>query len=187
MTDAEGQDVLADPAKDAIVYRDGTPEDRDALVVLGRKSFDAAFGHLYSEDDLSSFLHSAHSPEAVAAQLADRNIAYRLAFRGKRLVGYCKIVEGAKFGDHSDARRPIALSQLYTDPAVTGQGIGSVLMDWAVAEAKSRRGDVLQLSVWAENHGAQRFYARHGFVKIADIDFWVGNHRDEELLLERPL
>lgn len=187
MTDAQTGGTASLAAREDIVFRDGTPEDRDALVVLGRKSFDAAFGHLYAEEDLSAFLHSAHSPEAVARQLADRSVAYRLAFRGRKLVGYCKIVEGAQFGDHSAARRPVALSQLYTDPATTGQGIGSQLMEWAVKEAKSRRGDALQLSVWAENHAAQRFYARHGFAKIADIEFWVGNHRDEEWLLERPL
>ncbi len=187
MTDAQTGGAASLATKDDIVFRDGTPDDRDALVVLGRKSFDAAFGHLYSEDNLSAFLQSAHSPETVARQLADRAVAYRLAFRGPKLVGYCKIVEGAQFGDHSPAKRPVALSQLYTDPAATGQGIGGMLMDWAVKEAQARRGDALQLSVWAENRAAHRFYARHGFAKIADIEFWVGHHRDEEWLLERPL
>lgn len=171
----------------AITYRDALPEDRDALVALGRASFDAAFGHLYKAEDLASFLHSAHSPEKVARQIADRRVAYRLAEKGDRLVGYCKLVEGKQFGDHGDARRPIALSQLYTDPRYTGRGIGSALMNWAMTEARSRRADAIQLSVWAENHDAQRFYARHGFAKIADIEFWVGNHRDDELLYELKL
>ncbi|RVQ67753.1 GNAT family N-acetyltransferase [Croceicoccus ponticola] len=162
-------------------------DDRDALVALGRASFDAAFGHLYSAKNLASFLHSAHSPEKIAQQIADRNVVYRLAFRGERLVGYCKLVEGAQFGGHSDAARPIALSQLYTDAGSTGNGIGSGLMEWVLAEAKTRRADAIQLSVWAENLGAQRFYQRHGFAKIADIDFWVGDHRDDEFLYERKL
>ena len=32
-----------------------------------------------------------------------------------------------------------------------------------------------------------RFYARYGFEKIADIDFCVGSHRDDEFLLELRL
>ena len=171
----------------AITYRDALPADRDALVALGRASFDAAFGHLYKPEDLATFLHSAHSPEKVAKQIADRRVAYRLAVKGEKLIGYCKLVEGAQFGDHGDAKRPIALSQLYTDPRYTGRGIGADLMDWALEEARSRRADAIQLSVWAENEGAQRFYARFGFEKIADIDFWVGNHRDDELLYELKL
>ncbi|WP_245638458.1 GNAT family N-acetyltransferase [Croceicoccus bisphenolivorans] len=174
-------------ASSEIIFRNATLEDRDALVALGRASFDAAFGHLYTQENLARFLHSAHSPEKVAAQLVGGHVAYRLAFRGRRLAGYCKLVEGAQFGDHSHAKRPIALSQLYTDPASTGQGIGAGLMDWALAEAKHRRKDAIQLSVWSENVGAQRFYARYGFAKIADIDFWVGEHRDDEFLYELKL
>lgn len=171
----------------AITYRDATPDDRDALVALGRSSFDAAFGHLYRPEDLAAFLHSAHSPEKVAAHLADRAVAYRLAERGGRLAGYAKLVEGAKFGVATGARRPVALAQLYTDPALTGQGVGARLMDWTFEEARRRRSDAVQLSVWSQNDGALRFYARHGFAKVADIDFMVGSHRDDEYLLERRL
>ena len=170
-----------------VVYREALPEDCDALVALGRASFDAAFGHLYAANDLARFLQTAHAPETVARQIADRKVAYRLACKCGRLVGYCKLAEGARFGAHSDATRPIALSQLYTDPAQTGRGIGSALMEWALAEARARRADAIQLSVWSENVGAQRFYQRFGFAKIADIDFFVGDHRDDEFLYERRL
>lgn len=169
----------------SIDYRDAGPHDRDALVALGRSSFAAAFGHLYAAADLAAFLRDAHAPERVAAQLADPLVHYRLAESGGALAGYCKLVAAAQFGSHSDARRPAVLSQLYTDPALTGQGIGSTLIDWALATARTLDADAVQLSVWSGNEAAQRFYARHGFVKIADIDFWVGSHRDDEFLFER--
>ena len=76
---------------------------------------------------------------------------------------------------------------LYTQPDLTGQGIGAALMDWAIGEAVARGHDAIQLSVWSENAGAQRFYQRYGFAKIADIDFWVGQHRDDEFLFEKRL
>ena len=60
-------------------------------------------------------------------------------------------------------------------------------MDWALAEARALGCDAVQLSVFSENFGAQRFYARYGFGKIADIEFWVGNHCDHEYLFERRL
>jgi ribosomal protein S18 acetylase RimI-like enzyme len=70
---------------------------------------------------------------------------------------------------------------------MTGRGTGAALMDWALAEARARGCDAVQLSVWSENRAAQRFYARYGFAKIADIGFMVGSHRDEEFLLELRL
>ena len=56
-----------------------------------------------------------------------------------------------------------------------------------MADARGWGGDAVQLSVFSENFGAQRFYRRHGFAHVAEIDFWVGNHRDHEFLYELPL
>ena len=47
--------------------------------------------------------------------------------------------------------------------------------------------DEVQLSVWSGNHGAQRFYARYGFEKIADVTFKVGEQIDDEFLLAKLL
>jgi GNAT superfamily N-acetyltransferase/uncharacterized protein YndB with AHSA1/START domain len=58
------------------------------------------------------------------------------------------------------------VDQLYVDPSRTGQGLGSRLLDLA----KSRRPDGLQLWTFAANLGAQRFYARHGFVAVEATD-----------------
>jgi diamine N-acetyltransferase len=41
--------------------------------------------------------------------------------------------------------------------------------------------------VFSENYGAQRFYTRYGFGKIADITFEVGQHIDHEFLYELKL
>ena len=60
-------------------------------------------------------------------------------------------------------------------------------MRWALDEARAWGADAIQLSVYSENHGAQKFYRRYGFDKVADIDFWVGNHRDDEFLFELRL
>lgn len=60
-------------------------------------------------------------------------------------------------------------------------------MDWALAEARAGAHDAVLLSVWSGNHGAQRFYARYGFGKTADIHFRVGAQLDEEYLFEKRL
>lgn len=172
-----------------MILRPATLSDAEPLADLGRDSFCAAFAHLYRTEDLHTFLAAAYDPVKVAGEIANPAFAHRLAVdKGTgRLIGFCKMRQPSEYARHSDAARPIALCQLYTAPDVTGQGIGAALMDWALAHARQAGADAVQLSVWAENHGAQRFYARYGFAKIADIDFWVGNHRDDEFLLERRL
>lgn len=55
-----------------------------------------------------------------------------------------------------------SIGQLYVDPAWTGAGIGSQLLDFA----KSRRPQGLHLRTFQANEGARRFYERHGFVAV---------------------
>ena len=56
-----------------------------------------------------------------------------------------------------------------------------------MAEFAARRADEVQISVYAGNDGAQRFYQRYGFEKIADITFKVGEQLDPEFLFARLL
>ncbi len=170
-----------------MILRNASLQDASALAALGRDSFSAAFAHLYAPDDLSAFLETAYSEETIAREIADPKFVHHLAQDNDGLAGFCKIGLESPYGAHSDARNAIALGQLYTSAGRTGQGIGASLMAWALSQARQRGADAVQLSVWAENRRAQAFYARYGFIKIADIDFWVGNHRDDEYLLELRL
>ena len=43
----------------------------------------------------------------------------------------------------------------------------------------------LWIGVWSENHGAQRFYTRHGFARVGEYQFPVGRVRDHEFILRR--
>jgi diamine N-acetyltransferase len=167
-----------------MLLRPATLADAPALAKLGRASFIAAFGHLYAPHDLASFLDAVHAEAAVAAEIAGDTCTHRLVEANGVLVAYCKLRTPSNYAHHSDARNPLELAQLYALPGHTGAGIGAALMQWALGKARAKGCDAIQLSVWSENTGAQRFYARYGFAKIADIDFWVGNTRDDEFLYQ---
>ncbi len=170
-----------------MILRPASMDDVPALAKFGRETFCAAFQHLYRPEDLSTFLEQVYSEAAVAEEIAGPECIHRLACEDGELLGYCKLREPSWYAEHSDARKPIALGQLYTLPTRIGEGIGAALMDWAIAEAHGRGCDAIQLSVWSENFGAQRFYRRYGFAKIADIGFEVGEQTDEEFLYELRL
>lgn len=169
----------------AMILRAPIPEDAEALARLGRDSFVAKFGYLYTPENLARFLEESHSAWKVAKEIADPGMAIHLAEENGSLIGMCKLVLDSSLKEHGSALRPLEIKQLYSAPARTGQGIGAALMDWAMDFARTHGADEVQLSVWSENLGAQRFYQRYGFEKIADIDFWVGDHRDEEFLFAR--
>jgi ribosomal protein S18 acetylase RimI-like enzyme len=171
----------------AMILRPATQDDVPALAQFGSDTFCAAFSHLYRPEDLAHFLGQVYTEAAVREEVAGDQCIHQLACDGADLLGYVKLRYPSWYAEHSDARDPIALCQLYTAPVRIGEGIGAALMEWALAEARQRGHDAIQLSVWAENFGAQRFYGRYGFAKIADIDFWVGQQRDDEFLYELRL
>lgn len=170
-----------------LLLRPATEADVPALAALGRDSFVAKFGHMYRPEDLAAFLEENQSPAAIAKEVANPDRLYRLAELDGRLAGYCKLGLKCGWREHARGTNAIELKQLYTDPQLIGHGIGAALMDWAMAEAKARKADEMQLSVWSGNLGAQKFYARYGFAKVADITFLVGEQVDEEFLFARML
>ena len=169
--------------------RGANDADAPAIAELGRASFVAAFGHLYQPEDLAAFLAEYRTPEKFLQHLADPPTLIRLAEVDGEIAAYCLIVRGHKFDEQPDPRpeRPVFISQLYCAPGMTGRGLGAALIEWAIGEARGWNADAVQLSVFSDNLGAQRFYQRYGFGKVADIDFWVGNHCDHEFLYELKL
>lgn len=156
--------------------------DVPALSAFGRKAFVAAFGHLYSDENLQPFLDKVYGYPAIRTDIENPRRRIQLAIESQAIVGFCKIGLGCSWPDHARGERVFELMQLYADPARTGEGIGACLMDWALVTARANGADEIQLSVWQENLGAQAFYRRYGFERIADIEFWVTDHRDEEFL-----
>lgn len=170
-----------------MILRPATLADAPALAALGAETFIAAFGELYSEADLNAFLEQVHCPEAVAEEIAGERCTHCLAEVDGALVAYCKLRYPSHYVSYSDAANPIELGQLYALPQHTGAGIGAKLMDWALGLAREGGHDAVLLSVYSENYGAQRFYQRYGFAKIADITFQVGEQLDAEFLYELKL
>ena len=172
-----------------VTLRPATEADIPALVKLASDAFVDAFGHLYKPEDLAQFLAECRTPEQYRGQLADPPTLIELAEVDGKLAAYCLIVRGEEFEERPEPRprRPVLLSQLYCDARMTGHGLGAALIEWAIGEARNWGADAVQLSVFSENFGAQRFYQRYGFEKVADIDFWVGKHRDHEFLYELTL
>lgn len=169
------------------ILRPANAADIPALSRLGIDSFVDKFGHMYSARDLADFLEEAHSESAVAVEIANPDRLYCLVERDGVLLAYCKLGLKCGFPDYARGNKAMELKQLYAAPGMTGGGIGRALMDWAMGEFTARGADEVQLSVWSGNDGAQRFYERYGFGKVADITFRVGEQLDEEFLFAKML
>ena len=164
--------------------RRARPEDAGILSDVARDTFCAAFAHLYPPEDLEAFLESSYAPGAFAAALRDPATALWIAqAEDGRTAGYAQA--GPCGLPHPEVTPACGeLKRLYLRPEFQNSGIGRELfgaaLDWLAAPGRS-----LWIGVWSQNHGAQRFYARHGFEKVGEYLLHVGKTRDQEFILRR--
>lgn len=170
-----------------MTLRLATLNDAAAIADLGRRAFVVKFGHLYSAENLARFLDDAHAEAKVRKELADPGMKVAVIEQDGALASFCKIVRASGLPPHTAAQAPMELKQLYTDPDLIGRGAGARLMDWALEQARGWGADEMQLSVYADNPQAQAFYRRFGLEKVADIEFWVGDHCDPEFMFARAI
>lgn len=168
----------------SVAIRRATPADAAALASLGAQTFIEAFGHLYRPDDLRAFLEQRHSEAAYARVLADPDHALWLAERGGRAIGYaqagpCGLPHPEAKPEHGELKR------LYVLAGERNSGTGGKLFAEALRWLERDGPRTLWISVWSENHGAQRFYARHGFGFAGEYAFMVGAQRDREFMYRR--
>ena len=139
--------------------------------------------------DLQAFLDESHTVAAYAKALANPDYALWIAERPaedgmQRAIGYAQA--GPCGLPHADARPADGeLKRLYVRAGIQGGGIGRALMDAAMAWLLQDGPRTLWLSVWSENFGAQRFYARYGFEFAGEYEFIVGAQRDHEFMYRR--
>jgi len=169
----------------SIAIRRAVPADAAALAALGARTFIESFGRLYVAEDLHAFLDESHTPQAYAALLANPAYALWLAEDDGEPVGYA--MAGPSGLPHADVGPDDGeLKRLYVRADAQGGGTGAKLFEQALAWLEREGPRQLWISVWSENHGAQRFYARYGFAFAGEYAFIVGQQRDREFIYRRP-
>ena len=167
-----------------ITLRRAEPSDAEVLARIGRETFSETFAHLYPPEDLETFLAEAYALDRTHAELADPARASWLAEREGEAVGYATV--GPCGLPHPDVTPACGeLKRLYVRHGGQSGGLGGRMFAEAIGWLQKDGPRRLWIGVWSENHGAQRFYARHGFEKAGEYEFVVGATRDREFILRR--
>lgn len=170
---------------DGLRIRRATPEDAALLSRLATDTFVETFGHLYPPEDLAYFLLNSYSPGAQRESLEDPGSAMWLLEGEGSAVGY--VYAGPCGLPHVDASTDDGeIKRLYVLRAAQNGAWGTRLLDTASDWLLRNGPRELWVGVWSENMGAQRFYARHGFERVGQYKYPVGNTLDDEFILRRP-
>lgn len=179
--------MTSSPAAPPLTVRNAVPGDLAALVALSRKTFTDKFGHLYNPEDLAGFLEESHGAAAYAGWLADARNLIRVAETETGTLAAYLFCSPLSLPAENALPGAVELKRLYVDTPLQGRGLGSRFVDEALAWARGQGAPEIYLSVYSENEGAQRLYARYGWEKVGEFIFPVGRHEDLEFLMRLPL
>ena len=108
------------------------------------------------ELELELFAGDPWSEQSWWAELAGRpRRSYVVSEQGGALVGYAGVDRGGEIAD---------VMTIAVAPPAQGKGLGAVLLDWLIGEARRGGAEHLMLEVRADNVAAQRLYTKAGFV-----------------------
>lgn len=169
---------------DRLAIRRATVADAAAVSRIATRTFTQTFGHLYPAEDLKSFNDENYSVERQTVILGHRDYAIWLLEHDGEAVGHA--AAGPCGLPHPQATTADGeLKRLYVLPGLQGGGWGGRLCQLALDWLEREGPRTLWLSVWSQNRGAQRFYARRGFEKAGEYEFPVGRVRDHEFMFRR--
>ena len=155
-----------------VSIRKATQADVALLSSLSVVTIYEAYFEQDDPHDLSKYLHENFSVEAIEAEM--EHSAYFIAFRSGRAVGYAKLRDGEPH-EGVTSRNAIELQRIYLVERVWGTGVGDVLLEHCMAEARAMAKEVLWLGVWEENRRGLSFYAKHGFERVGTLTFPYGD------------
>jgi ribosomal protein S18 acetylase RimI-like enzyme len=150
-------------------------DELDKLSELAKRTYAEAFAHSMSTEDLQAHLEQNLGPNS---------------FRGKRILIAGDFLGFAEIGPANypevDAKdEDGAIVRMYVDSNNQSKGLGSQLMEAALAEMKDC--PRVFLDVWCRNEGAIRLYERFGFTTIGEkrLQLPSGPAEDPDLIMAR--
>ena len=157
-----------------IEIRIARPGDARLLSVLAAVTFYEAYFEQDDPHNLADYIVESFGLETIAKELEDQRSTFMIAYGGGRAVGYAKLTAGSR-EPCIGAEKTIELERIYLVERVWRKGVGELLLNCCVEEARRLEMETIWLGVWQMNARERPFYEKHGFVKVGTLEFPYGD------------
>jgi GNAT superfamily N-acetyltransferase len=135
---------------------------------------------------MAAYLAESFGEAAQRAELEDPAVTVLLAEEHDALVGYAMLRDGDVAEPVASAKGgAIEIARLYAGKRWIGAGIGALLMQSCLNEARARAKDIIWLGVWERNARAIAFYRRWGFADVGSQSFQLGSDLQTDRVMAR--
>jgi ribosomal protein S18 acetylase RimI-like enzyme len=169
-----------------ITIRQAQVSDLDALLQFSKTTFYEFFAHLNDPVQFEAYVAKAFLPEKILSELTNRDSSFYFAIDDDELAGYIKLNILNAQNEFKD-ENGLEVERIYVSGRRHGKGIGKLLLELAIEQARELQKEFVWLGVWEHNHKALGFYKSQGFELCGSHDFMLGDDRQTDLLMRKEL
>jgi len=118
------------------------------------------------------------SEDSFRAEMENIFATYIVAKDEDKCIGYCGFWQAYDEGDITN----VAVSPLYRR-----KGIGSMLIEAIIKEARNKNLVSLNLEVRKSNIAAQKLYGKYGFCVVGERKKYYSDNKEDALIMRLPL
>lgn len=164
--------------------RQADKKDAELVADLSRETFYESFAADNTAEDMDIFLSKQFTRDGLIAEMGRPDLDFSLVCFEDEVIGYVKL-RACQLPDSNDPSTEIA--RIYLKKEWIGKGAGKLLMQVSIEQAVKNHSKWLWLGVWEKNPRAITFYSNSGFVKFGETDFFLGNDKQRDWLMKKPL
>lgn len=141
-------------------------EDLLQIRKLAESIWPATFDSILSKPQIGYMLQMMYDPKMIADEIS-KGISYFFVKDAGIPVGYLS------FGPYE--KNCMKLHKCYLSAPYQGKGIGSMMLNFAIEQARKSGADALRLNVNKQNDRAIKAYLRNGFETVEKVKGDIGN------------
>ena len=161
-------------------------KDLPDLIAISRETFADTFGKDNSPEDMAKFLDESYNEDKLGAEIATPGSFFYFLKVDGEVAGYLKLdVDDAQNEDVDP--NGLEVERIYLRKSFQHRGLGKKLFEFAEEKGRERGKSVLWLGVWEHNENAKTVYASRGLTRFSEHVFVLGDDRQTDFLLKKPL
>ncbi len=161
-------------------------DDVDALVAIGRDTFDETFRELNTQGTIEAYLAEAFTPERLRAELHREGSEFYFLLLDGVPAAYLKVNRAPGQSDLNDPES-LEIERIYVRKEHKGKGYGKILMVFALERAAELGMRSAWLGVWERNEEAIAFYRKGGFEVVGEHHFRMGDELQTDYIMRKAL
>ncbi|PRY74858.1 GNAT family N-acetyltransferase [Alkalibacterium olivapovliticus] len=169
-----------------ITFRKAGLEDLDSLQEISIETFKDTFEKDNSEENMNAYLDKACTKEQLEKELKTPGSAFFYLDVKGELAGYLKVNEGEAQTEAFDDNG-LEIERIYIRTGYKRQGLGTALLNKAIAIAEKNVRSSVWLGVWEHNQPALAFYKKMGFEKVGAHAFYMGDDKQTDFIMRKKL